>query len=111
MFKGLLVEKHDQGEGEKPKFTATVKGLSEDDLPAGDVTLDVAYSSFNYKDGLVTLGLGGLSEDFWRQVHASRAWFIGRPIRRTFRTATCRCISCAGRARFRPLVNAVPSDR
>lgn len=64
MFKGLLVEKHDQGEGEKPKFTATVQELTEDQLPQGDVTLDVAYSSFNYKDGLVTLGLGGLTKDF-----------------------------------------------
>ena len=64
MFKGLLVEKHDQGEGEKSKFTATVQELTEDQLPQGDVTLDVAYSSFNYKDGLVTLGLGGLTKDF-----------------------------------------------
>lgn len=64
MFKGLLVEKHDQGEGEKPKFSASVTQLSEDQLPEGDVTIDVAYSSFNYKDGLVTLGLGGLTKDF-----------------------------------------------
>ena len=64
MFKGLLVEKHDQGEGAKPKFTATVTQLSEDQLPEGDVTIDVAYSSFNYKDGLVALGLGGLTRDF-----------------------------------------------
>lgn len=64
MFKGLLVEKHEQGEGEKPKFTASVTELSEGQLPEGDVKIDVAYSSFNYKDGLVTLGLGGLTREF-----------------------------------------------
>ncbi len=64
MFKGLLVEKHDQGEGERPKFTASVQDLDEAQLPDGDVTIDVAYSSFNYKDGLVTLGLGGLTKQF-----------------------------------------------
>ena len=64
MFKGLLVEKHDQGADQKPTFTATVTELSEDQLPDGDVMIDVAYSSFNYKDGLVTLGLGGLTKEF-----------------------------------------------
>lgn len=64
MFKGLIVEKHDQGEGEKPTFTASVQDLEDTQLPEGDVTVDVAYSSFNYKDGLVTLGLGGLTKDF-----------------------------------------------
>ena len=64
MFKGLVVEKHDRGEGQKPKFTAAVAELSDDQLPEGDVTLDVDYSSFNYKDGLVALGLGGLTKEF-----------------------------------------------
>ena len=64
MFKGLLVEKQEQGAGAQPQFTATVTELSEDQLPQGDVTIDVAYSSFNYKDGLVTLGLGGLTKAF-----------------------------------------------
>ena len=64
MFKGLLVEKFDQGEGERPTFSSTVQDLDDAQLPDGDVVLDVAYSSFNYKDGLVTLGLGGLTKQF-----------------------------------------------
>ncbi|MGB0718292.1 MAG: alcohol dehydrogenase catalytic domain-containing protein, partial [Alphaproteobacteria bacterium] len=64
MFKGLVIEKHEQGEGEKPKFTASVQNMDENQLPDGDVTIDVSYSSFNYKDGLVTLGLGGLTKEF-----------------------------------------------
>ena len=32
--------------------------LTDDDLPEGDVTVRVAYSSLNYKDGLILSGLG-----------------------------------------------------
>ena len=35
-----------------------VQELSEDDLPEGDVTVRVAYSSVNYKDGLATIPKG-----------------------------------------------------
>ncbi len=34
--------------------------LSDDDLPEGDVVVDVAYSSLNYKDGLALKGLNGI---------------------------------------------------
>ena len=49
-FKALLV---DQRDGET---TATVQTLGRDRLPAGDVTVAVAYSSLNYKDGLAVTG-------------------------------------------------------
>ena len=64
MFNGLVVEKHEGAPGERPKFTASVQELEEGQLPEGDVTLDVTYSSFNYKDGLVVQGLGSLTKEF-----------------------------------------------
>ena len=46
MFQALLLEKSDAG------FTATIKPVDEAGLPAGDVTVQVDYSTLNYKDGL-----------------------------------------------------------
>ncbi len=40
------------------EFTVGIKELSIDDLPAGDVTVKVAYSSVNYKDGLAAIPNG-----------------------------------------------------
>ena len=39
-FKALVVDKNDQGE-----VTKEVRTLEESDLPEGDVTIDVHYSS------------------------------------------------------------------
>lgn len=50
MFKGILIEK----EGED--YSATLKDLDESQLPEGDVTVKVAYSTLNYKDGLAISG-------------------------------------------------------
>lgn len=51
MFKALVLEKGDQ---QAP--TCTVKNLAEDQLPAGDVLVRVAYSTLNYKDALAITG-------------------------------------------------------
>lgn len=48
-FKAFVVNKSDSG------FQAGVQQLTLDDLPAGDVTVRVQYSSINYKDGLACL--------------------------------------------------------
>ena len=53
MFNALLVNKGDDG-----KTSASVESLSEDQLPEGDVTVAVEYSTVNYKDGLC-IGPGG----------------------------------------------------
>lgn len=53
MFRALLVEKDAAGASH-----ASVQSLDEDRLPVGDVTVDVEYSTLNYKDGLC-LGSGG----------------------------------------------------
>ena len=52
MFKALVVEKIETG------THAAVREISYDDLPAGDVTVLVEYSTVNYKDGLC-IGPGG----------------------------------------------------
>src|SRR5215471_5431102 len=42
------------------KVSGAVETLSDDRLPAGDVTVTVAFSTLNYKDGLVLTSGGGL---------------------------------------------------
>lgn len=46
-FDAVLVEKDAEG-----ATRASVKELDVDDLPVGEVTVDVAFSTINYKDGL-----------------------------------------------------------
>lgn len=46
MFNGILIEKDEAG------YRASYQSLSEEILPAGDVTVAVQWSSLNYKDGL-----------------------------------------------------------
>jgi acrylyl-CoA reductase (NADPH) len=43
---------------------ATLTELSEEDLPEGDVTVDVSWSSLNYKDGLAVSGKGKIARSF-----------------------------------------------
>lgn len=47
MFNALLVDKNDDG-----AVTAQVTALDESQLPEGDTTIAVEYSTINYKDGL-----------------------------------------------------------
>ena len=53
MFNALIVNKNEEG-----KTSAAVTQIGEDQLPAGNVTVAVEYSTVNYKDGLC-LGPGG----------------------------------------------------
>ncbi len=59
MFKALMVEKDDEG-----KTSASVQELSLDQLPEGDVTVAVEYSTVNYKDGLCIGPGGGLVRNY-----------------------------------------------
>jgi acrylyl-CoA reductase (NADPH) len=52
MFKALLLEKDDAG------FRAGVREIDESALPEGDVTIAVAHSTLNYKDGLAITNRG-----------------------------------------------------
>ena len=58
MFKGILIEKDDAG------YRASIKDIDEAQLPEGDVTVRVAYSTLNYKDGLAITGKGPVVRRF-----------------------------------------------
>ncbi len=45
---------------EAGKVRASIRRLSVSDLPAGDVTVAIDYSTLNYKDGMILNGLGRL---------------------------------------------------
>ncbi|MGH3642793.1 MAG: acryloyl-CoA reductase [Mycobacterium sp.] len=46
------------------RIDATVETLSESDLPPGEVTIRVAYSSVNFKDALALTPKGGVVRDY-----------------------------------------------
>jgi acrylyl-CoA reductase (NADPH) len=81
MFKALVVDNIGG------TITAGVRELNESHLPAGEVLIEVKYSTVNYKDGLVVTGSGGLVKqyphvsgiDFSGAVLASEhpAWRVG----------------------------------
>ena len=58
MFKALVLRKQDDA------VTAAVEDMDESQLPEGDVTIEVEYSTLNYKDGLVVNGLGRLVRNY-----------------------------------------------
>ena len=57
-FRAILISKTDTGQ--KLDFV----NLTEDDLMAGDVTVDVSHSSVNYKDGLAITGKSPIIRKF-----------------------------------------------
>ncbi|HMK68158.1 MAG TPA: alcohol dehydrogenase catalytic domain-containing protein, partial [Stellaceae bacterium] len=72
------------------KVRAGIERLPESALPEGEVTVDVEYSTLNYKDGLILKGLGRLVRkyphvpgvDFAGRVAASSSpeWKSGDPV-------------------------------
>ncbi|PWW15699.1 MDR family oxidoreductase [Pantoea sp. AG702] len=74
MFKAMVIDKDEQG------YRSQLKELSETQLPDEDVTLDVSYSTLNYKDALAICNKGPIVRqfpmvpgiDFVGQVTASR---------------------------------------
>ncbi|MFK8032801.1 MAG: MDR family oxidoreductase [Hyphomicrobiales bacterium] len=58
-FKALVVDKDDEG-----SVSQTISTLDEAQLPEGNVTVDVSYSTLNYKDGLCITAKGGLVRNF-----------------------------------------------
>ena len=58
MFKGILIEKDEQG------YRSTIKQIDNSVLPEGDVTIKVNYSTLNYKDGLAITGKGPVVRHF-----------------------------------------------
>ena len=58
-FRAMVVE--DTGEG---KFTRSIKERTTDELPDGEVLVNVQYSSLNYKDALSSIGNKGVTRNF-----------------------------------------------
>ena len=58
MFKGILLNKTDAG------TEAKIADINETDLPEGDVTVRVDYSTINYKDGLAITGTAPVVRKF-----------------------------------------------
>src|SRR5215471_21648227 len=75
MFKALMLREAGGN------VTNAIEDVADDQLPPGDVTVAVQYSTLNYKDGLVLGGLGRLVRqyphvpgvDFVGTVEASRS--------------------------------------
>lgn len=57
-FQGVLIEKDDAG------YRARLADIEAASLPEGDVTVRVAYSTLNYKDGLAITGKGPVVRQF-----------------------------------------------
>ena len=62
-FRALVLER----DGDNPAVAA-VRTLEDDQLPPGEVTVAVEYSTVNYKDGLVLSGNGGGLVKSWPHV-------------------------------------------
>lgn len=58
MFKAILIEKLED------KYSARLTELQDDQLPSGNVTVQVAYSTLNYKDALAITGKGPVVRQF-----------------------------------------------
>lgn len=58
-FNALVVEKNSQSE-----VSATLQALPDDRLPTGNVTVAIAYTTVNYKDGLCMQPNNGLVRDY-----------------------------------------------
>jgi acrylyl-CoA reductase (NADPH) len=58
MFSAILVER------DPPPYRASLKKLDESQLPAGDVTVRIEYSTLNYKDALAISGKGPVVRHF-----------------------------------------------
>ena len=57
-FKALVVNKTEED------FSVNIEPLTFDDLPEGDVTIRVHYSSVNYKDGLASIPNGKVVQSY-----------------------------------------------
>src|ERR1700675_373183 len=58
MFNAILIER------DPPPYRASLKKLDESQLPAGEVTVRVEYSTLNYKDALGITGKGPVVRQF-----------------------------------------------
>src|SRR5580698_99427 len=58
MFTAILIER------DPPPYRSSLKKLDESQLPSGDVSVRVEYSTLNYKDALAITGKGPVVRQF-----------------------------------------------
>lgn len=58
MFKAVVLEQKDG------RVSSSIQELEEARLPEGDVTVQVQYSTLNYKDGMMLKGIGGMVRQY-----------------------------------------------
>lgn len=58
-FRAIVIDKDADG-----GIAASFRDLDSNDLPAGEVKIDVAYSTLNYKDGLAVTGRGRIARRY-----------------------------------------------
>lgn len=59
MFRALYLDRSADGE-----IVASIRQLDDSELPAGEVLIDVEYSTVNYKDGLAYAGAPGVVREY-----------------------------------------------
>ena len=64
MFRALMVDKASVEKAPDAAITTSLVELDDDDLMPGDVTVDVEYSSVNFKDGLAIAGRPGVIKSY-----------------------------------------------
>ena len=106
MFKAILITKDDAG------YQSRLQSVDDDVLPAGDVTVNVEWSTLNYKDGLAITGKAPVVRrfplvpgiDFCGTVSQSSnpAWHVGdRVILNGWGVGETHCGGLAQKARVR----------
>ncbi|MAD46733.1 MAG: oxidoreductase [Oceanospirillaceae bacterium] len=60
----FLAFRAEESGGEKPEYSTGWQTLEDSDLPAGDVLIEVRYSSLNYKDALSASGNKGVTRSY-----------------------------------------------
>ncbi len=68
MVRALIIDRDGDG------VTQVIEEVDDSRLPDGDVTVDVAYSTLNYKDGMILHGLGNLVRTY---PHVGGIDFVG----------------------------------
>ena len=80
--------------------TVAIQELDDDRLPDGDVTIDVEWSSLNYKDGMILRGIGRLVRNFPHVPGVDLAGTVDRSRRRPRSSpATASCSPASASAR------------
>lgn len=74
-FRALVTDRDASG-----KIASRIADLSEAQLPEGNVLVGIDWAGFNYKDGMVLAGIGGLVRDY---PHIGGVDFAGRVIEST----------------------------